>query len=105
MKPIVMLGESWGTNEEKIQAAFVGASGVELLRMLDEAGAITLSAMDLDYLSRFWREGNPQLVDMVWRLHPDLHRLNVFNLHPVGNNIETLCGPKAGSLPGYPARS
>src|ERR1700734_2084797 len=90
MKPIVLLGEAYGQNEDRIQAAFVGASGIELLRMLDEAKVIQLSVVDLDYLRRFWSENDPRLVDMVWRLHPEVQRLNVFNLHPHGNDIKNL---------------
>ena len=100
--PIVLLGEAMGQNEEKIGAGFVGASGIELLRMLDEAGVIQLTVVDTDYLRRFWSENDPRLIDMVWRLHPEVHRLNVFNLHPQGNDMKHLCGDKKEALRGYP---
>lgn len=103
MKPIVVLGEAQGVNEAAIGAGFVGASGVELLRQLDEAEIIRLTSTDHDYIRGFWTKTDPHLIDMVWRLHPEVHRLNVFNLHPPGNDVTALCGPKAGALPGYPA--
>lgn len=102
MTPIILLGEAMGQNEQKIGAGFVGASGIELLRMLDEAGVIQLTVVDTDYLRRFWSENDPRLIDMVWRLHPEVHRLNVFNLHPASNDMKTLCGDKKESLRGYP---
>lgn len=103
MKPIVLLGEAYGDNEEKINAPFVGASGLELLRMLEEAGLLLLTAADKDYIARYWRERNPLLLDMVWRLHPEFHRTNVFMRHPPGNKIEFFCGGKKEGIVGYPA--
>lgn len=103
MKPICLVAEAWGTNEEKIQSALVGPSGIELLHQLAEAKIITLTSTDADYIRAFYNTSDPHQLDMVWRLHPDLVRLNVFNLHPPGNNIEALCGPKESRIPGYPA--
>lgn len=74
MTNIVVLGEAWGEAEERAREPFVGASGFELTRMLSEAG-----------ISR-----------------ADCHLTNVFNLHPKGNDITTLCGAKSDALPGYP---
>lgn len=53
---------------------FVGASGYELTRMLDEAGI----------------------------RRADCYLTNVFNLRPDRNDIESICGPKADALPGMP---
>ncbi|MBZ5653192.1 MAG: hypothetical protein LAO18_22230 [Acidobacteriia bacterium] len=75
MTQITILGEAWGEHEERERAPFVGYSGYELTRMLDEAG-----------ISR-----------------ADCHLTNVFNLRPKGNDITTLCGDKAHGIPGYPA--
>ena len=103
MKPILLLGEAWGSNEVRTQSAFVGAGGIELLRMLDEAAILSLSAEDLAFISRFWNEGDPACIDAIWRMHPEVYRTNVFNLHPPGNRIENVCGPKNESVTGYPA--
>lgn len=103
MKPLFLLGEAMGANELRIGAGFVGASGIELLKMLNEAEVLTLTSEDYDYLNKFWNTSDPTHVDMIWRMHPEVHRSNVFQLHPHGNNIESLCGPKNESVTGYPA--
>src|SRR6266404_1237175 len=101
-KPILLVGEAWGQNEAKIGQAFVGASGVELLKMLSEAGVLDFTSADRDYLSAYYATGDPNQVDMIWRLHPEFYRSNVFNLHPQGNALESLCGDKAYGIKGYP---
>lgn len=74
MAKIVCLGEAWGENEERERAAFVGAAGYELTRLLDEVG-----------------------------LHrADIHFTNVINQRPPSNRIEAFCGGKAEALKGYP---
>lgn len=103
MKPTILLGEAYGENEAKLGRPFVGPSGVELLRMLNESGLIELTAFDRDYINDFYKTGNPALLDAVWSLHPEVYRTNVFNLHPPGNRLEHFCGPKAGAIPGWPA--
>lgn len=103
LKPLVLLGEAMGANEVKTQTPFVGAAGVELLRMLDDASVIELSAEDTSFISRFWNTGDPLCIDAVWRLHPEVYRANVFDFHPHANDISTLCGPKATGVRGYPA--
>lgn len=75
MTAIMIIGEAWGETEERERSHFVGPSGYELTRMLSEAGINRSSC----YLT------------------------NVFHLHPRGNAIESLCGPRTESLPGYPA--
>jgi len=101
-KPIVLVGEAKGENEVKINSSFVGSSGIELLRILDEASVISLSGDDYDYISKYYRIGDPHCIDAVWRLHPEVYRTNVFQLHPTANKIESLCGPKQTALAGYP---
>src|SRR5205807_1311987 len=70
-----IVGEAYGEQEEIEQTPFVGASGYELTKMLDEAGIA----------------------------RADCFLTNVFNLRPPGNKIEALCGPKAEAIRGYPA--
>jgi uracil-DNA glycosylase len=101
-KSILLLGEAWGQNEAKIAKPFVGSSGVELIRMLSEARVLALSSADRDYISRWYQTGDPNQLDMVWQLHPEFYRTNVFNLHPQANAIESLCGDKANAILGYP---
>jgi len=74
-KPITIIGEAYGEAEDKAKRPFVGASGQELTRMLNEAG-----------------------ID-----RGDCFLTNVFNIRPPGNKIEAFTGPKAVALRGYPA--
>lgn len=75
MTTIACIGEAWGEAEARERTHFVGASGMELTRLLNEAG-----------ISR-----------------ADCFLTNVFHLHPRGNDILELCGGKANAIPGYPA--
>lgn len=103
MKPIVLLGEAYGEHEAAISAGFVGTSGIELLRMLDEAKVIELTAEDRSYISKFYNTGDPRMTDAVWQMHPEVYRTNVFLQHPPGNRLEHFCGPKAQAIKGYPS--
>lgn len=103
MKPFVLLGEAYGENEAQINAGFVGTSGIELLRMLDEAKVIELTAEDRSYISKFYNTGDPRMTDAVWQMHPEVYRTNVFQQHPPGNRLEHFCGPKALAIKGYPS--
>src|SRR5262245_4017166 len=71
---IVIVGESWGEQEERQQKPFVGASGHLLTRMLDEAGI----------------------------RRSECFLTNVFNLRPEGNRVEAFCGPKERGIKGFP---
>lgn len=74
---IAIVGEAWGEQEERQRAPFVGPSGYELTRMLDEAG-----------------------------IHrADCFLTNVFNLRPrPTNDIENLCSKdRVGNLPALKA--
>lgn len=75
MPNIAIVGEAWGQDELKARAPFVGYSGRFLNYMLRDAG-----------INR-----NECLVT------------NVFQLHPKGNDIHELCGPKSEGIDGYPA--
>jgi uracil-DNA glycosylase len=103
VKPIYVVGEARGEYEERIASSFVGPSGIELLRMLHDAQVITLSSIDRDYISDYYRRGDPRSIDSVWRLHPECYRTNVFAQHPPGNKLEWFCGPKGEGIPSYPA--
>jgi uracil-DNA glycosylase len=102
-KPVFLLGEAMGENEAKIGAGFVGASGSELLKMLHEARVITLTHEDRSFISRFFSERDPHCLNAVWQMHPEVFRTNVFQQHPPGNDLAFFCGPKKGSIDGYPS--
>jgi uracil-DNA glycosylase len=103
MKPILLVGEAKGEAEVKINSSFVGSSGVELLRMLDLAGVITFTHSDREYINRYYRSGDPKHIDLIWQLHDEVHRTNVFQQHPPGNKLEHFCGGKAEGIPTYSA--
>jgi uracil-DNA glycosylase len=100
---IVLCGEAWGEYENRIGQAFCGPSGIELLRMLNDARIITLTSTDRDYINDYYRRGDPRCIDSVWRLHSEIYRTNVFNIHPPANRLEYFCGGKADGIPSYPA--
>lgn len=68
----MLIGEAWGAEEAKLRSPFVGSAGYELTRMLAAA-----------------------------EIHrADCSLTNVFNLHPPGNDLSFLCGPKELGIPG-----
>lgn len=75
MTDMALVGEAWGEVEERERRAFVGTTGHELNRMLQQAG-----------IER-----------------RECFLTNVFNLRPPNNQIKYLCGPKEEGLHGYPA--
>lgn len=103
MKPIFLVGEAQGENEAKIGKGFVGASGLELIKMLADAKVITLTAADTDYIAKYWQTRDPYCLDAVWELHPEVYRTNVFQQHPPQNKLEYFCGGKAEGLQYFPA--
>lgn len=100
---IVLCAEAWGANEWQIQQGLVGSSGIELLKMMDEAGMITLSKYDKELISQFWFSQDPNYVALVWQEHPEIYRTNVFNFHPPGNDLGSICCGKKEAIAGYPA--
>ena len=103
MTPILLVGEARGKDEAQFNSSFIGPSGAELIRMLGESGIIRLSWADRDYLHRYYSKSDPAQIEAIWNLHPEVHRTNVFQIHPPGNDLLYFCGGKAVALPGYPA--
>ena len=103
MKPILLVGEARGEVEARMDSSFVGPSGAELLRMLNESGIISFTFADRDYLHKYYAQSDPSCIEAIWGLHPEIVRTNVFQIHPPRNDLEYFCGPKAEALPGYPA--
>lgn len=101
-KPVFLVGEAMGANEAKIGRGFVGTSGGELLRMLHDAGVITLTSEDRSYMSRYYSSQDPWLLDAIWQLHPEVYRTNVFQLHPPNNDLSFFCDDRKLAIPGYP---
>lgn len=79
---VVLVGESWGTHEQKHQHPLVWWSGRELARMLNEAKVAPPV-----------RQKYPTELDMIdhWRFLRDNYSIavtNVFNDHPEGDKTE-----------------
>ena len=105
MTKIMILGEAQGRQEEQINSCFVGASGIELLRMLHDANVIQLTAEDRQYINKYYDLNDPNMIEAVWQMHPDIYRTNVFMLHPPNNDLDWFCGPKSEAIAGYPQLS
>lgn len=101
MKPIILLGEAYGENEGRLKRPFVGSSGVNLLRMLHDAEALTLTTADRQRIDLYYRTSDPTHLAKVWDSHPEFYCTNVFNIHPPGNALAHFCGGKADGIPGY----
>lgn len=99
---IYFVGEAWGEQEAKLRQALVGPTGIELLKILDEAKIISLTSEDWTFISKFWETYDPTFVQMIWNMHPELFKTNVFNQRPPGNKVEYFCSGKAEGIAGYP---
>ena len=103
MTPILLLAEAYGESEARLGAPLIGASGIELLRQLHEAQVLTLSPVDEDLISLYYRTTDSRHIMAIWSNHPEVHRTNVFNLRPPGNDLNHFLGPKSDAIPGLPA--
>lgn len=104
MTPIVLVGEALGAEEHRIGQGFVGPSGVELLRQLHEAKILELTDADRKRINRYYDRGDTRAIADIWSDHSaTIHRTNVFNLHPTGNKLDSLCGSKANGIDGFPS--
>jgi len=101
-KPILLVGEAHGQNEARIGAGLVGPSGIELLKMLNEAEVITLTAQDYKLFKDYYNTGKSEYISQIWYNHPEVIRSNVFNLHPPGDKLDNFCGDKSEAIPGWP---
>ena len=93
MTKLVIVGDSFGDQEARLQSPFVGAAGCELARMLHDAG----------YPCAFVPYTFNSAIRMVnyWSKFP-FPLLNVFNSHPPENNIEFFYTREASSA--FPPR-
>lgn len=102
MTKLAIVGEFWGEAEEHLRHPFVGTSGVELLRMLDESGILTLTRSDQDCINDYWRYRDGNYTKLIWRAHPEVRVFSTLNLRPPSGKIENLCGPKKEDTTGLP---
>lgn len=87
---IAIVGEAWGQNEALLGVPFVGFSGLELARVLHEAGIVSEAPPDASLgLS------NAMMMNW-WARRTEVFTTNVFAMRPgADNKIENLCGKKA----------
>jgi uracil-DNA glycosylase len=102
MTPILLLAEARGEAEARHSSTLVGPSGVELLHQLHEAEILRLSPVDEDLISLYYQTSDSRHLIAVWANHPEVHRTNVFNIHPPGNDLHYFLGPKSDGIPGVP---
>lgn len=103
MPLISLVGEAFGENEEKLGVPFVGAAGVTLIQMLIDSGLVKPDPYDKYLLKAYWNGGkDSNYLALFWKAHPEFFCTNVFNFHPVGNNLDTLCGTKKEDSTGLP---
>jgi len=100
---IVLLAEARGEAEARHSSTLIGASGIELLRMMSEAEMIHLSPVDRDLIHKYYLTNDNRHIMSLWDNHPEVYRTNVFNQHPPGNSVNWFLGAKSDALPGYPA--
>ena len=74
MKPILLVGEARGEVEARHNSSFIGPSGAELLRMLNESGIISFTFADRDYLHKYYAQSDPSCIEAIWGLHPEVVR-------------------------------
>jgi uracil-DNA glycosylase len=103
MTPLLLLAEARGATEAEFNSTLIGASGIELLRMLAESDCLRLDAVDDELIDLYYRTSNSRHLIELWAKHPEIHRTNVFNIHPPHNDLNYFLGPKSTAIPGYPA--
>lgn len=90
MSKIVIIGEAWGKDEAAARRPFMGATGRELNRLLEEAGLLPSGSAQ----KMGWTNNERDLI----YYEAGIHLTNVLNLQPPGNRVEDLCGPRWGNL-------
>lgn len=102
LKPIVFVGEAWSDSDLRSKQAFSGSSGIELFRMLNEAGVVRATSLDREMINKYYATQDPTITKTLWSLHSEIYLTNVFNLKPDRNDPDSFCGGKADGIPGYP---
>lgn len=87
---LVLVGEAYGEQEALYEHPFVGAAGQELYRMLIQAG-FPGEPLPYKYIS-------PLTMRQRWASFP-FSLLNVFNVHPTENSVETLYAKPRDEVP------
>jgi DNA polymerase len=92
-RPILLVGEAYGEEEDRRKTAFVGPSGRFLNWLLSDAGIEG---------GRYMEDNRGKYID--WSASHEVYPTNCFNLRPrPTNNISNLCGPRSEGIVGLPA--
>lgn len=100
MTKLMIVAEAYGRNEELVKQPLVGATGRLLNELLETVGIIPAGTT---------REVSPAYTNFLYHTRnriydaASIYLTNVFRVHPEGNKIEALCGPRWGSLPAIKA--
>jgi len=89
---LMLVAESWGESEERLLRPLVGFSGLELARMLIEAGIIEDRLPPNIFTPE--RTVNSTLLDEWWSKH-EIFMTNVLPLRPPHNKVINLCSNKS----------
>jgi uracil-DNA glycosylase len=93
---MLLVGEAWGADEEKVKLPFVGVSGQELWRLLGEAMphiAPELHSHALELCSPQWGLAWIRRRD-AWLEAAGIGMTNVLNMRPHNNKLDSLCVSK-----------
>jgi uracil-DNA glycosylase len=101
---ILLVGEAWGADEEKMKLPFVGVSGQELWRILGESFPDIrpdLHSAAAEFCHPRW--------GLAWVPHraawleaASIGMTNVLNMRPPNNKLEDICGTKTEVGKDYP---
>jgi len=104
---MLIIGEAWGEHEAMTRQPFVGQSGMLLWQMLGEAMPQVEPELHAECLRIAYKRGNVWVRPRAeWLEAAGVAYTNVFNLRPMANKIESLCGLHKKELPAdydYPA--
>jgi uracil-DNA glycosylase len=100
---IMLVGEAWGEEEDKLKRPFCGWSGQELFRLLGEAFP-EVAKEDHALICKMMR--SPELFVREresWLESAGIMLTNTFTLRPSANKIEYLLGKAPDAMPDMPA--
>lgn len=101
---ILLVGEAWGADEEKMRLPFVGVSGQELWRILGEAFPDIEPAMHSYAAELCAPQWGLAWVPRraAWLEAASIGMTNVLNVRPPNNKLEALCATKTEVGKDYP---
>lgn len=93
---MLIVAEAWGENEAQVRQPLVGASGLELWRMLGEALPDLEPQLHAQAIREYYRFGNAwiRMSRQRWLTAAGIAYTNVLNFRPPNNKLEPLCTSK-----------